>query len=75
MLSTVLSKIIYIKYYTETHTTMNLNVYDTDQYPTAYMHEHAHAHTHVYNIYLKKLSEKTKSLENILLFVITNILQ
>ena len=54
---------------------MNLNVYDTDQYPTAYMREHAHAHTHVYNIYKKQLSEKTKSLENILLFVITNILQ
>ena len=44
-------KIIYIKYYMETHThtqtAMNLNVYDTDLYHTCtHVYTHTHTHTH-----------------------------
>ena len=44
---------------TPTHTAMNLNVHDTDQYHTSYLRAHAHTHTHTHththmctNIYL-----------------------
>ena len=40
-------------YRTHTHTTMNLNVHDTDQYQTTYMREcvRTHAHTHTLTHY------------------------
>ena len=49
---------------THTYTAMNLNVYDADQYPAAYMCEHAHAHIHIYIIYIMQkrfLSEETNT--------------